>query len=232
MTPGRRFRRKPTNTPGLVSDDDNEGKPNVLTPYFQTAALISVAEKRHVDALKNQRSPRIVKKRTVYTHKAFELDEVHLKTLRTIFTLLDKDQDKLLNVQELRLAIVAMGIPPSKRLIDEISRSAPSWAGKGIDFGTFQRVIVDRLKSNPIHMADVDELFRLFEDSNERGAVTPGNLRHLMTRVKTSNSTQLSNHEVDEIFDELDIKDTPVYYRRFLTDISSGFVNFTYPMRR
>eukprot|EP00940_MAST-03C_sp_MAST-3C-sp2_P002155 g2155.t1 len=168
----------------------------------------------------------------VYSHKAFELDEVHLKTLRTIFTLLDKDQDKLLNVQELRLAIVAMGIPPSKRLIDEITRSAPSWAGKGIDFGTFQRVIVDRLKSNPIHMADVDELFRLFEDSNERGAVTPGNLRHLMTRVKTSNSTQLSNHEVDEIFDELDIKDTPVYYRRFLTDISSGFVNFTYPMRR
>jgi len=175
---------------------------------------------------------RVVKRKRVVTHKAFELDEVHLKTLRTIFTLLDKDQDKLLNVQELRLAIVAMGVPPSKRLVDEITRNVPSWAGNGIDFGTFKRVIVDRLKSNPIHMADVDELFKLFDNSGEEGAVSPAQLRHLMTNVETSNSTQLSDNEVDEIFQELDINETPVYYRRFLTDISSGFVNFTYPIKR
>ena len=46
------------------------------------------------------------------------------KTLRTIFTLLDSDQDKLLDVDQLRTAIIAMGIPPAPRLIQDIVRSA------------------------------------------------------------------------------------------------------------
>ena len=219
-----RRRRRLNRTPGLLRDDEEE-KLQLLTPYLQTAVEIKREEAKQRKVLIDNFTPQPLRKRVVKVKKAFELDEIHLATLQSIFTLLDKDQDKLLTVQEIRLAIVALGIPPSKKLIDEITSSVPSWTGNGVDFNTFKRVIVDRLKSNPVHLADIDELFGIFESTDGKGIVTPAHLRHVMS-VQTSNSTQLSDREVNEIFDELGIKSTPLYYRKFLADISSGFVNF------
>lgn len=162
----------------------------------------------------------------------FQLDAVHRRTLKTIFTLLDgDDQDKLLNKEQLRIAIISLGIPPSNRLIQEIIDHVPSWASTegGVDFDTFERVITDRLKCNPVHMADIDELFRVFELPEEKGRIDEGHLRHLM-QVKTTNNTNLSEDEVDMIFRELDYKvKQKVDYRLFLQQISSGFVNFEFP---
>lgn len=156
----------------------------------------------------------------------FSLDDIHVKTLQTIFTLLDSDQDTLLDVDQLRTAIIAMGIPPSQRLIQEILKQTPSWAGQAVDFNTFRTVITERLQSNPVHMADIDELFKVFADTDGNGFITDHHLRHVM-EVKTTNNTNLSDEEVDEIFKELHIKKRQnVDYRQFLSDISSGFVNF------
>ncbi len=218
-------RRRLNKTPGLLNDDDDNDKLKLLTPYLTTAVEIKREEAKQRKILMENFTPQPSRRREIKVKKSFELDEIHLATLQSIFTLLDKDQDKLLSVQEIRLAIVALGIPPSKKLIDEITGSVPSWTGNGVDFNTFKRVIVDRLKSNPVHLADIDELFGLFEDTDGKGIVTPAHLRHVMS-VQTSNSTQLSDREVNEIFDELGIKSTPLYYRKFLADISSGFVNF------
>lgn len=204
------------------------GKKKLLSPYFSTAVQI-----KHEEVTKGkeiERTPYVprefVKRKVIKAKRAFELDEIHMKTLQTIFTLLDKDQDKLLTTHEVRLAIVALGIPPSKKLIDEIEGSVPSWAGKGkVDYNTFKRVIIDRLKSNPVHLSDVDELFKKFEKTDGKGVVTPKHLRRIMS-ITTSNETQLTGTEIDEMFDELSISNAPLYYRKFLADVSSGFVNF------
>jgi Ca2+-binding EF-hand superfamily protein len=156
----------------------------------------------------------------------FDIDGIQEKTLRTIFTLLDSDQDKLLDIDQLRTAIIAMGIPPAPRLIQDIVRNVPPrFKNRGVDFDTFKAVITDRLRSNPVKMSDIEELFKSFESGHD-GVVTDVSLRHIM-EVETTNKTNLSDEEVDEIFEELGIRrKDPINYRDFMNKISSGFVNF------
>ena len=156
----------------------------------------------------------------------FDIAGIQEKTLRTIFTLLDSDQDKLLDVDQLRTAIIAMGIPPAPRLIQDIVRNVPSrFKNKGVDFDTFKAVITDRLRSNPVKMSDIEELFKSFESGHD-GVVSDVSLRHIM-EVQTTNKTNLTDDEVDEIFEELGIRrKDPINYRDFMNKISSGFVNF------
>ena len=94
------------------------------------------------------------------------------------------------------------------------------------DFDTFRAVITDRLRSNPVKMSDIEELFASFEDKTHGDIVSDAYLRHIM-EVQTTNKTHLSDEEVDEIFGELGIKrKDPINYREFMKKISSGFVNF------
>jgi len=211
--------------PGLVVDSSDNSR--LRTPYFQNAALIKIKEKHFTKKLREKYKSPEPRKRPLRPQTTFELDDVHVKTLQTIFTLLDSNQDKLLDTDQLQTAIIAMGIPPKQRLIKEIFKHVPAWAGKGVDFNTFKTVITDNLKSNPVHMADIDELFKIFEETDGKGVITDSHLRHVMTSVFTTNKTNLSNDEVNEIFKELGItRNKSLYYRKFLADISSGFVNF------
>jgi len=212
-------------SPGLVVDSSDNSR--LQTPYFQNAALIKIKEKRFTEELKRKYKSPEPRRKPLKPQTSFELDDVHVKTLQTIFTLLDSNQDKLLDTNQLQTDIIAMGIPPKDRLIKEIFKHVPAWAGNGVDFNTFKTVITDNLKSNPVHMADIDELFKIFESTDGKGAITDAHLRHVMTSVHTTNKTNLSNDEVNEIFKELGItKNSTRYYRQFLADISSGFVNF------
>lgn len=119
-----------------------------------------------------------------------------------------------------------MGIPPAPRLIEDILKSVPPrFGGKGVDFDTLRDVVGERLRKNPIHMSDIDELFQNFEGSHG-GTISDVSMRHIM-EVETMNKTNMSDDEVDEIFDELGIKrKDPIRYREFMKKISSGFINF------
>jgi Ca2+-binding EF-hand superfamily protein len=215
-------------SPGLL--DEREVDVSRASQYFNNASHLMVQDNRTRKALeRSYKSPASVVSLKPQK-KAFELDEVHLKTLQTIFTLLDSDQDNMLDVDQLRTAIIAMGIPPSQRLIQEILRNVPDFkkaGGRGqVDFHTFKTVVTDRLKCNPVYMADIDELFKVFESTDGEGYISDHHLRHVM-EVKTTNNTNLSDEEVDEIFKELRIeRRAEVDYREFLGKISSGFVNF------
>ena len=120
-----------------------------------------------------------------------------------------------------------MGIPPAPRLLQDIMNNVPErFEGKGVDFETLKTVVADRLRSNPIDMADIEELFTNFETTHP-GTISDVALRHIM-EVETTNNTHLSDDEVDDIFDELGIRrKDPIRYREFMKKISSGFINFT-----
>eukprot|EP00940_MAST-03C_sp_MAST-3C-sp2_P002325 g2325.t1 len=156
----------------------------------------------------------------------FSISGVQEKTLRTIFTLLDSDQDNLLDVKQLRTAIISMGIPPAAKLIEDILKSVPErFGGRGVDFDTLRDVMSERLRCNPIKMRDIDELFRSFEGTHN-GTISDVSMRHIMG-VETMNKTSLSDENIDEMFDELGIKrKDPIRYREFMKQISSGFMNF------
>lgn len=77
-------------------------------------------------------------------------------------------------------------------------------------------------------MSDINELFKIFESTDGEGKITDVHLRHVM-EVETTNKTNLSDDEVDEIFKELGLginRKQTLDYRQFLKNISSGFINF------
>ena len=89
-----------------------------------------------------------------------------------------------------------MGIPPAPRLIEDILKSVPPrFGGKGVDFDTLRDVVGERLRKNPIHMSDIDELFQNFEGSHG-GTISDVSMRHIM-EVETMNKTNMSDDEVD-----------------------------------
>ena len=212
--------------PGLLNaaTQDDSAK----SAYLQNAVLIKMNETKISGSAQGTKQGPSGDNSAASDPSAFELDDVHIKTLETIFTLLDSNQDKLLDVDQLRTAIIAMGIPPAPRLIQQILSSVPAWAGNGVDFNTFKTVITERLKCNPVHMSDINELFKIFETTDGKGKITDVHLRHVM-EVETTNKTNLSDDEVDEIFKELGLginRKQTLDYRQFLKNISSGFINF------
>ena len=160
----------------------------------------------------------------------FELKGVHLETLETIFAMLDDDRDGYLNKEQLCAAITAVGIPPGERLVDEFSMYLPpDKAERGVDFATFQAVMLARLKMNPIDMLDMAELFKHFVEGADTTFVHADALRRVL-KVPTANNTQLSDRQVDEVFKYLSVGEHDSRaYPQFLGDVSSGFINFTVP---
>jgi Ca2+-binding EF-hand superfamily protein len=160
-------------------------------------------------------------------HAGDNMGELHSDTLKSIFALLDSDHDGLLDDAEVEQALVALGVPPLPFLVQEIKSHVPAWVGDKVDFATFQRVMGMRLRSNPVQIRDIQEVFRIFQDKEfGEGCVTETSLRHIMG-LKPALAASLTPDEIDEIFSELGIKRRDVIdYRQFMEDISSGFVGF------
>jgi len=160
-------------------------------------------------------------------HAGDNMGELHSDTLKSIFALLDSDHDGLLDDAEVEQALVALGVPPVEFLIQEIKSHVPAWIGDKVDFATFQRVMGMKLKSSPVQMKDIQEVFRIFQDKEfGEGCVTETSLRHIMG-LKPDLAASLTPDEIDEIFSELGIKRRDIIdYRQFMQDISSGFIGF------
>ena len=161
-------------------------------------------------------------------HAGDNMGELHTDTLKSIFALLDSDHDGKLDDAEVQQALIALGLPPLRALVDDIKSHVPAWIGADkVDFQTFQRVTAMWLKSNPVLMSDIQEVFRIFKEQGiTEGSVTETALRHIMG-LKPALAASLTPDEIDEIFSELGIRRRDVVdYREFMQEISGGFVGF------
>ena len=77
-------------SPGLLVESTDDNKPSLLTPYFENAVLIKRDWIKQLKSREQAYTPPSPRKQKVEVCEAFELDEMHVKTLRTIFTVLDK----------------------------------------------------------------------------------------------------------------------------------------------
>lgn len=152
------------------------------------------------------------------------LDTEHLRTLRIIFEMLDTDVDGRINDQQLRTAVTAVGIPPTRRFLARIK----SFAGEdGVDFNTFVAAVEQKLLESPVDERDIKELFEQFRDDSrdKPGHVTTYHLHHVLAGIRTTHHTELTTEEVDELLEELKIEYTdPVDYVEFVRALTSGFV--------
>lgn len=177
------------------------------------------------------------------------LDRDHVATLRTVFEMLDTDMDGRLDDSQLRTAVTAVGIPPTRRFLSEIHQQqrvrdeaseldAPRMrgglrgaggAGDGVAFITFMRAIEDKLITAPVSLSSLDELFGSYHDPDRdpKDHVTSFHMHHVLSGIKTSHHTELDPEEVEEVLEEfgIDYAD-PIDYKAFVRALSSGFVQF------
>lgn len=152
------------------------------------------------------------------------LDEDHLTTLRTIFEMLDTDVDGWLDNRQLRTAVTAVGIPPTKRFLARIHAIA---GRDGCDFDTFVAAVEQKLLEAPIDASAVEDMFKRFrtEGRDDPGHVSAYHMMHVLSGIKTSHHTELTSEEVEELFSELHIDYAdPIDYKEFVKALTSGFV--------
>lgn len=154
------------------------------------------------------------------------LDQAHVDTLKIVFSLLDTDLDGKLTDGQLRTAVTAVGIPPTRRFLLELKSMVPR--GEGVDFESFVRGVEKKLVGAPVRMQDIDELFAVVADLDPRdGEVDLAGMMHCLAGIKTTHNTQLDEREVMDIMAELHIgRGEPIVVRDFVKALSSGFVQF------
>ncbi len=68
---------------------------------------------------------------------SFVLSDMSVQSLARMWRMLDEDTDGLLQPDQLRTMIAAVGIPPTQQLVAGITQCAPEkWRDKGVDIDT------------------------------------------------------------------------------------------------
>jgi Ca2+-binding EF-hand superfamily protein len=160
----------------------------------------------------------------------FHLEQDQLTKLENIFHLLDKDMDGYLQEDQLLTALTTVGINPTRRIKYELKkrlprRKKPNGQPQGIDFTTFSRIIRSTLIAQPTAVTEIDAVTKLFEDPKRPGVIKGHELRHLLTGVQTSSTTELSMDETNIIFQALGIMDDgDVNVHEYVDVVSDGLV--------
>lgn len=144
---------------------------------------------------------------TVKQKKAYSLkqraDEARIQQLRGIFAAYDEDRDGLLNELELASALLALGLEPSPKQLNQYQIRSPSQTG--VDLATFVKVSMSRVSSLPsgssMDIADSSypAIMDLFHscDSARTGTVPLALLLHVLAEVAAP--TALSMVEVQDL---------------------------------
>ena len=72
---------------------------------------------------------------------SFVLSDMSVQSLARMWRMLDEDTDGLLQPDQLRTMIAAVGIPPTQQLVSGITQCAPEkWRDRGVDIDTVSQV--------------------------------------------------------------------------------------------
>ena len=139
-----------------------------------------------------------------------------VQSLARMWRMLDEDTDGLLQPEQLRTMIAAVGIPPTQQLVSGITQCAPEkWRDKGVDIDTVSGSRCDAdngslshalaaqflsccevyLTKEPLSMDAIEEVFEYFEEDDVQH-VEGKHLRHVLQGAYTSHNTQLLAAEV------------------------------------
>lgn len=166
----------------------------------------------------------------------FVMPETSVASLAKMWRMLDDDCDGLLQPEQLRTMIAAVGIPPTKQLVAGVVKCTPErWRHVGVDIDTVRgqggrcRGPAARCmrRSRPLrHYApfpaqfldccetyldkeplSIDAIEEVFEFFEEDPGVVSGQaLRHVLSETVTSHNTQLLGEEVSDIMDTLGLE--------------------------
>ncbi|XP_058518719.1 calcium-binding protein 2 isoform X3 [Ochotona princeps] len=132
-----------------------------------------------------------------------ELRPEEIEELQVAFQEFDRDRDGYIGYRELGACMRTLGYMPTEMELIEISQQISRCGGK-VDFEDFVELMGPKLLAETADMIGVRELrdaFREF-DTNRDGCISVGELR---AALKALLGTRLSQREVDEILQDMDL---------------------------
>ncbi|XP_004598273.1 calcium-binding protein 2 isoform X1 [Ochotona princeps] len=130
-----------------------------------------------------------------------ELRPEEIEELQVAFQEFDRDRDGYIGYRELGACMRTLGYMPTEMELIEISQQI---SGGKVDFEDFVELMGPKLLAETADMIGVRELrdaFREF-DTNRDGCISVGELR---AALKALLGTRLSQREVDEILQDMDL---------------------------
>jgi len=123
-----------------------------------------------------------------------------------VFKFFDEDGSGSIDKRELVRGLQALGCNPTEAEIDALIEEADSRLNPNgrLEFTEFSDIIEKHRRTREQEVEALVEAFRIF-DRNGDGVIDKEELREALTTLGFS---KLTNEEVDELFDEVDVNDS------------------------
>ncbi|KAH3854087.1 hypothetical protein DPMN_096626 [Dreissena polymorpha] len=118
--------------------------------------------------------------------------------IKSIYAMIDAGRSGVLTTKELRKGLQLLGLNPTVSDVKELAKKYNIKERK-VSLETFEQIMEEELLSNQNPEFDLLEAFRIF-DRDGNGTFD----RKELKRFLTSMGEQLTDQEVDELFDQLD----------------------------
>ncbi|XP_052276489.1 uncharacterized protein LOC127875463 [Dreissena polymorpha] len=118
--------------------------------------------------------------------------------IKSIYAMIDTDKSGVLTTKELRKGLQILGLNPT---VSDVKKLAEKYniKNKKVSLEVFEQIMEEELLSKTNPEFDLLEAFRIF-DRDGNGTLDRDELK----RCLTSLGEQLTDQEVDELFDQLD----------------------------
>ncbi|KAI4301915.1 hypothetical protein L6164_035151 [Bauhinia variegata] len=127
------------------------------------------------------------------------LAEEQIAEFQEAFCLFDKDGDGCITMEELGIAIRALGEIPTQQELEFMIKEVDTDGNGTIEFGEFLNLMVRKMKENEAE-EQLREAFKVF-DKDQDGYISPNELRHVMRTIED----KFTDEEVEQMMREADL---------------------------
>ncbi|XP_052097729.1 calmodulin-A-like [Mytilus californianus] len=143
-----------------------------------------------------------------------DLTPEEVAEFRETFKFFDKDGDGTISVNEIRTVMRSIGQNPTEADVEAILTRYDGDGNGKLDFNEFLGMIVDKLNNPETELLNAFKLF----DKDGNGFVNVDELKYIVTHL----GDQLTDEEVQEMFDEADLNnDGQLNYEEFTVLMAS-----------
>ncbi|XP_037090298.1 neo-calmodulin-like isoform X2 [Pollicipes pollicipes] len=128
----------------------------------------------------------------------YGLTEELVAEFKEAFMLFDKDEDGVINMNELGVMMKTLGQRPTETELEKMVSTVDQEGTGQIEFNEFLQMMAKKMAGMESE-EELKEAFKVF-DKDEDGLLTVGELRHIMTSM----GEKMSNDEVDDMIREAD----------------------------